>query len=418
MLTEYGFAEQEPFYWKIKEFILHHPTSRYRIVGSEVKTINMKILHLYKDYYPVLGGIENHIKMLAEEQVKYGHRVWVLVTNQSFRTEVREVNGVQVIKAGRLATVASTPISVVLPYYLRSQRPEITHLHFPYPIGELSYLFFGNPSSLVITYHSDIVRQKFLLLLYQPFLRLVLQKADLIIVTSPNYRDSSLYLKRFRQKCRVIPLAIKTSRFLQVDPLQVEQIRVKYGSPLILFVGKLRYYKGLPYLLQAMTKIPAKLIIIGEGPLGSELRSLSLNLNLKDNVFFLGELSDEELPAYYQASDLFVLPACERSEAFGTVQIEAMVSGLPVISTELGTGTSYVNEHGKTGLVVPPRDTEALAKAILTLLSDKDLRLQMGRYARERALQEFSLQTMVDRITKAYKELLIKKGKEKINNGR
>jgi rhamnosyl/mannosyltransferase len=366
----------------------------------------MKILHIYKDYYPVLGGIENHIRMLAEAQVKRGYRVTVLATSPSFRTESEEINGVQVIKAGRLATLASTPVSIALPLFIRRQSADIAHLHFPYPVGELSYLLFGGASHLLITYHSDIVRQKGLLLFYRPFLWQVLRRADRIIATSPNYIESSPYLSRFRHKCTVIPSAVETDRFLHADPSKVQQIRVIYGSPLILFVGKLRYYKGLHYLLRAMTEIPCNLLIIGEGPMESELRNLSISLNLSGKVFFLGEVSDEELPAYYHACDIFVLPASERSEAFGTVQIEAMASGLPVVCTELGTGTSFVNVHGKTGLVVPAKDPETLATAILSLIGDEQLRQEMGRNARERALQEFALQTMVDRITKVYEEII------------
>jgi len=366
----------------------------------------MKILHIYKDYYPVLGGMENHIKLLAEGQVKQGLEVTVLVTNNSFRSVLQNINGVQVVKAGRLATIASTPLSLSLPLLLRQQRPDIAHLHFPYPVGELSYLLFGRASHMVITYHSDIVRQKGLLHLYRPFLWKVLYRADRIIATSPNYIESSPYLRPLKHKCRVVPLSIEIERFLDADPSQVQQIRAMYGSPLILFVGKLRYYKGLHYLLRAMPEIPGKLLIIGEGPMESDLRQLIISLNLSGKVFFLGEVSDEELPAYYHACDVFVLPASERSEAFGTVQIEAMASGLPVVCTELGTGTSFVNVHGKTGLVVPARDSAVLATAILSLLGDEQLRQEMGRNARERALQEFSLQTMVDRITKLYEEIM------------
>ena len=365
----------------------------------------MKILHIYKDYYPVLGGMENHIKLLAEGQVKQGLEVTVLVTNNSFRSVLQNIHGVQVVKAGRLATIASTPLSLSLPLLLRQQRPDIAHLHFPYPVGELSYLLFGRASHMVITYHSDIVRQKGLLHLYRPFLWKVLYRADRIIATSPNYIESSPYLRPLKHKCRVVPLSIEIERFLDADPSQVQQIRAMYGSPLILFVGKLRYYKGLHYLLRAMPEIPGKLLIIGEGPMESDLRQLTISLNLSGKVFFLGEVSDEELPAYYHACDVFVLPASERSEAFGTVQIEAMASGLPVVCTELGTGTSFVNVHGKTGLVVPARDSAVLATAILSLLGDEQLRQEMGRNARERALQEFSLQTMVDRITKLYEEV-------------
>jgi len=366
----------------------------------------MKILHIYKDYYPVLGGIENHVKMLAEALVQRGHQVTVLVTHPTAKTHVEEINGVQVIKAGRLATVASAPLSVCLPILLRRQRPDIAHLHFPYPVGELSQLVCGRAPRMVITYHSDVVRQKGMLWLYRPLLWKILHRADRIIATSTNYMKSSPYLSQLRHKCTVIPLGIELKRFLEADPAQVQSIRRTYGSPLLLFVGKLRYYKGLQYLLAAISNLPCKLLIIGSGPMGAEWRHLAVSLGVSDRVFFLGQVSDEDLAGYYHACDLFVLPASERSEAFGAVQIEAMASGLPVVCTELGTGTSFVNVHGQTGLVVPARDSAALTAAIHSLLRDEQRRQQMGLSGRQRALREFSLQTMMDRTTGLYSKVL------------
>jgi len=395
----------------------------------------MRILHIYKDYYPVLGGMENHIKMLAESQVQRGHEVTVLATHPSSKTHIEEMNGVRVIKAGRLATVASAPLSISLPMWLWHQRPDIAHLHFPYPVGELSQLLFGRAARVVMTYHSDVVRQKGLLRLYRPVLWHVLRRVDRIIATSPNYIESSPYLSQLRAKCTVIPLGIALERFLAEGPprkargtegpagalrasleapgWEVKRIRDAYGTPLLLFVGRLRYYKGLQYLLAAMNDIPARLLVVGSGPMDAEWRALATTLGLSEKVVFLGEVSDEELPAYYHACNVFVLPACERSEAFGAVQIEAMASGLPVVCTELGTGTSYVNVHGQTGWVVPTRDPTALAAAIGDLLHDEPKRRRMGEQARERALAEFSLGSMADRVLDMYGEVLAGGGSDK-----
>jgi rhamnosyl/mannosyltransferase len=141
-----------------------------------------------------------------------------------------------------------------------------------------------------------------------------------------------------------------------VDPAEIQRIGETYGSPLLLFVGKLRYYKGLQYLIEAMEELPARLLVVGSGPMEGEWKRLTESLDLQDKVVFLGEVEDAGLPALYRGCDVFVLPASERSEAFGLVQVEAMMSGKPVVSTELGTGTSFVNLHNETGLVVPPRD--------------------------------------------------------------
>jgi rhamnosyl/mannosyltransferase len=362
----------------------------------------MKILHIYKDYYPVLGGMENHIKMLAESQTKVGHEVTVLATHPTGKTHRETINGVNVIKAGRLATIASTPISLSMPILLSRERPDIVHLHSPYPIGELSQLYCGKAKKVVLTYHSDVVRQKGLLRLYRPFLKKVLAKVDQIIVTSENYMRSSLHLREFTHKCTVIPLGIDLSPFLQGNAKGVASIREQYGTPIILFVGKLRYYKGLQYLLEAMKNVPAKLVVVGNGPMEGKWRSLSSALNLTDRVFFIGEVGGEKLATFYQAADIFVLPACERSEAFGLVQVEAMASCLPVLSTELGTGTSFVNQNGVTGLVVSPKDPDSLREGILYLLKNPHLRHEMGRQGRQRAVSEFSLSTMGERILNLY----------------
>jgi glycosyltransferase involved in cell wall biosynthesis len=365
----------------------------------------MRILHIYKDYYPVLGGMENHIKALAEEQVRRGLDLTVLVTSRTGRTTIDHMNGVRVIRAARLATVASTPISTALPILLRRERPDIAHLHFPYPVGELSQLLFGHARKMVITYHSDVIKQKYILRFYKPFLKKALSSADRIIATSDRYVESSPYLKPLRDKCVVIPLGVDPTPFLNFDPTESRRIRDLYGTPLILFVGRLRYYKGLQYLIKAMKDVSARLLVVGGGPMEAEWQTLAGSLDLGNKITFRGEVEDDELPALYHACDLFVLPASERSEAFGLVQVEAMMSGKPVVSTELGTGTSFVNLHGRTGYVVTPRDENTLADAINDLLADEPLRQKMGDFARQRALKEFSLTTMVDRTIDLYQSL-------------
>jgi rhamnosyl/mannosyltransferase len=370
----------------------------------------MKILHVYKDYHPVLGGMENHIKMLAESQVQLGHEVTVLVTHPTITTHKETIKRVKVIKAGRLTTVASTPISLSLPILLSRERPDVVHLHSPYPIGEISQLYFGKAKKVLLTYHSDVIRQKGLLRFYKPFLKKILSVSDQIIVTSENYMKSSPHLHDFIHKCTVIPLGIDLSPFLQRDSKNADSIKQRYGSPIILFVGKLRYYKGLQYLLEAMSNISAKLIVIGNGPMEKEWRNFASMLNMHDKVFFLGEIGGDQLSAYYQAADIFVLPACERSEAFGLVQVEAMASGLPVISTELGTGTSFVNKNEVTGLVVRPKDSNLLRDGILYLINNPTLRRKMGNSGRERAINEFSLGTMIERVMNLYSRILCTAG--------
>lgn len=401
----------------------------------------MRILHVYKDYYPVLGGIENHVRLLAEAQAQRGLDVTVLVTGLSPRTTITEMGGVRVVRAGRLAHVASTPLSLSFFLQMRRLRTDIAHLHFPYPPGELANLLFRPGRRTVITYHSDVIRQQGILRLYRPLLYRVLRQADRIIASSRRYVETSAYLRAVAGKCTVIPYGIDPTPFLQPnDRVQAISVRLQtefeqnptpadqhviegsnlaashilptsgairhQARPSILFVGRLRYYKGLEYLLEAMRDVEAALWVIGVGPMAAKWQELVRNWGLHERVHFLGEVSDDELPAYYQAADVFVLPASHRSEAFGVVQLEAMAAGKPVVSTELGTGTSFVNQDGVTGFVVSPCDAGALARAVNRLLADPELRQTMGERGRQRVLEYFSVDRMVYDIIDVYKSVL------------
>jgi len=365
-----------------------------------------RILHIYKDYYPVLGGMENHIKVIAEAQAAAGHDVTVLVNSLNARTHEEVVNGVRVIKAGRLCTVASTPLSLAMPLQRRRLHPDLVHLHFPYPWGEISNLLFGRRTKTVVSYQSDVVRQRTLLKLYRPLLWKTLLAADRIITHNPRYIESSPFLHRLADRCTVIPLGVDMARFENPDPGVVDMLRRRYPGPRLLFVGRLRYYKGVGYLIQAMPMISAQLLIVGDGPMRREWEQQAGDLGVRERVHFLDEVDDADLPAYYHACDLFVLPSCHRSEAFGTVLLEAMACARALISTELGTGTSWVNQHEETGLVVPPADPQALAAAANALLSDDSLRQRYGRAARARAEAEFRQELMIQRIEALYRELL------------
>jgi rhamnosyl/mannosyltransferase len=367
----------------------------------------MRILHLYKDYYPVLGGIENHVKLLAEAQAARGYDVTVLVTSRDQHTRGQWLNGVRVIFAGRLATVASTPLGTELFRLCARETPDIAHLHFPYPWGDLAHTLLGHARKTIISYHSDIVRQKNLLRIYAPFLRRTLAHADRIIATSPRYVETSPFLAPHAAKCTVVPYGIDAARFETANRAQVAQIRNQFGERLVLFVGQLRYYKGVEYLIRAMAKVDGRALIIGSEPTTrrAELEALACEVGVADRVFFLGE-KDAELPAFYHACDVFVLPSVERSEAFGIVQLEAMAAGKPVVSCDVDTGVAWVNQDGVTGLVVPPRDVNALASALNRLLPDRDLRERLGTAGRTRVRAEFTMEKMVERIARLYEDVM------------
>jgi rhamnosyl/mannosyltransferase len=388
--------------------------SRFAIVTHYYNPVHiMRILHIYKDYFPVEGGIENHIKLLAETQASHGHEVSVLVTSRDSHTHIDHLNGVRVIFAGRLATVSSAPISLAMFRLLGRERPDIAHLQFPYPLGEAANYFIGHARKSVLTYQSDIVRQKYLRVVYAPLMDRVLACVDAILATSPNYIESSLVLRRFKHKCLAVPMGIRAEPYLNVTPQAVAEARARLlagapdNTPLLLFVGALRYYKGLNYLLEALPAIPnAKLAVIGRGPMEHVWKALVQQLGISDRVNFVGEIANPDVPPYFAACDLFTFPSSERSEAFGLVQLEAQAAGKAIVTTELGTGTSFVTQHNVTGLVVQPRDPAPLAEAINRLLNDASLRRKLGDAGRARMLAEFTQDKMIQRISEVYERVL------------
>lgn len=373
------------------------------------KATRLRVLQVNKLYYPHIGGIEKVVCLLSEELAKRpALEVKVLVCNMESRTRIEKTSNLEVIRVASLGTLFSMPVAPAFPLWLRKLDADIYHYQHPFPLGELCYLLARPAGKLVVTWQSDIVRQRTLLRLYEPFLQMFLRKANLILATSPNYLESSRYLRAFREKCRVVPNGIDPSQFRATPQIEVQAaaIRARHGPSIILFVGRLVYYKGLPYLLKAMMEIQARLLIIGEGPLEKGLRELVESLDLSRKVVFLRPVSEETLAAHYHACDVFVLPSTANSEAFGLVQLEAMACGKPVVSTNLPTGVPYVNQHGKTGFILPPRDPEALARAINTLLDDPGLRENFGQYAKRRVEREFTMEIVAEKVLEIYEELM------------
>jgi rhamnosyl/mannosyltransferase len=363
----------------------------------------MRILHVYKDYYPVWGGIENHVRALAEAQVQRGHTVTVLVTNPGRATVEETLNGVRVIKAGRIATVASTPLSPDLPRILQQLQPDVTHIQSPYPVGEVAQWQAGPQRPYVVSYQADVSRavQRLVMLIYGPWFRRFLRRARRVITSNPNFAAHSRVLQSVADRVTIIPFGIDTDRFAP-SPQRDS------GRPFTaLFVGQLRHYKGVDDLIRAMAHLPpsARLLIAGQGPRRADWEALSRALGLAGRVTFLGKVSDADLPALYRSADVLVLPSTSRAESFGIVLIEAMASGLPCLTTEIGSGNSYVVQHNVTGLVAPPRSPQALAEALSRLAADPALRAQMGQAGRARALREFPLEKMVERVESIYQSV-------------
>lgn len=386
----------------------------------------MRITMLNKYYPPHLGGIEYHMRDLAEALSAAGHGVHAIVANEGREATFETLNGVAVTRLPRLFAYASTPVApdmkrAIAEESARPDHPDVFHLHFPYPWGEVSWLAArGGRGALsgwrarhdvptVLTYHSDIVRQRVLGAAYAPILHRVLDRVDTVIASSPDMVEHSAELSRVADKCRVVPFGIHVERFAATPERTASAAGLRehhapsHGErPVVLFVGRLIYYKGADVLIRAMADVDADLVMIGRGPLRPELDALADSLGISGRVGFVEPVGDDDLAAWYHAADIFCLPSVARSEAFGLVQLEAHAAGTPVVSTQLTTGVPFVNPDGVTGLTVPPGDVPALAEALRTLVTDDALRLRLGAQAAERAVRDFTIERMVSDTVAVY----------------
>ncbi len=375
----------------------------------------MKIVQTNKAYYPKVGGIETTIVTLSEGLVKiYDAEVTALVCNEktSFETLNKKLNGVNVQYLANYGFITSLPISPSYFSALLKLEGDILHIHEPFPWADLSVLLLKqirkNFSKIVVSWHSDIIRQKWVLSFYRKYIHQFLKIADKIIVSNPKLIENSNFLPLYKEKCVVIPIGINlnwVNSFSDTNDLLPQKHKNK--NPFVLFVGRLVYYKGIEYLIDAMKSVlNASLLIIGSGPLEKQLLDKIKESNLESSIKIIPEVDEATLHKYYKTCDLLVLPSVEKSETYGIVQIEAMACGKPVICAEIGTGTSFINQNGITGLVVPPRDSKSLAQAINKLINDSKYRAELGRVGKARALNEFNAEKMVQRTYDLYQALL------------
>ncbi len=359
------------------------------------------VLQVGKFYPPHIGGIETHLRTLCGG-LSDSVDVRVLVASDN-RVVEEVVDGIPISRLTNLLRRFSAPACPAMISRIQNSGADLVHLHLPNPSAVLAYLASGYRGPLVVTYHSDIVRQKFRGALLQPFVDTVLRRSSAIIATSGEYVQTSPVLSRFRDRCHVIPFGIALEEFETIEPGQVANLRSQFGSRVVLSVGRLVHYKGFECLIRAMMHVRGKLVIVGDGPLRRELENLTAKLRLGRQIFFAGKVK-ETLP-YYHSSDVFALASVARNEAFGIVQLEAMATGLPVVNTSLRSGVPFVSLHGQTGFTVPPSDPEALARALNQLLDDKKLRTSFGAAGRLRVQREFNLQTMVSRTLALYDKI-------------
>jgi len=363
----------------------------------------MKVVQLGKFYYPYRGGIETVLKDLCEE-LKSRVDLHVLVSNTTART-VHEQHEFMVTRVASWGKLFSSSITPSLPHWVTRTSGDIVHVHLPNPLAELSCLMVQD-APLVVHFHSDIVRQKYLLKLYAPFLNRLYDRAACIIAPTPNHITVSPFVSRHRRKCEVVPYGIHLHKFAMTDCIRRKTNALRREKPVLLFTGRLVYYKGLEYLIRSMSELDAELWVIGVGPLERHLKALVPELRLGGKVLFLGEVLEEDLPAYYHAADVVVLPSVANSEMFGVVQLEAFACRKPVVSSALPTGVSWVNQHGVTGLCVPPRNSQALTSAIRRLLENASMRQDMGEAGHSRVEKEFTASIMGQSVFQIYTRLV------------
>jgi rhamnosyl/mannosyltransferase len=371
-----------------------------------------RICHLSKYYPPAPGGIETHVRTLAQAQAALGASVKVFCINHASRATVVEQDGpVQVTRYGRLASAAKIDVCPGLARGLAQVEADILHMQVPNPTMILALLAARPKPPVVVTYQSDVVRQRLRAVLFRPMERLAYHRVRLILASSPTYVEGSTFLRPYGDRIECLPNGIDLDPYLEPSPehrAEGERIRARHKGPIWLACGRMVYYKGFLNAIRALAGVQGTLLLIGGGPDRPMLEREASRLGVADRAVFLGNLPHYlDLIPYYLAADAFWFPSNARSEAFGLVQVEAMASGCPVINTAIPhSGVAWVSRHDETGLTVPVDDPAALAAAALRLSEEPGLRDRLGRAARARAVAEFDHRVMAQRSLEFYRRVL------------
>ncbi len=378
----------------------------------------LRVYHLGKYYPPAPGGIETHVRTLAQSQAELGASVRVLCVNHERGPTVIEHDGpVEVTRIGRVGSAAKIDVCPGLIAALRHIDADILHLQTPNPTMVLALLAARPKAPLVVTYQSDVINKPLREAIFRPFERRLYRRVEMILPTSPSYAEGSVFLRSYADKLHVLPMGIDLKPYLEpteADRAEAAKIRDDHAQrgPLWFGAGRLVYYKGFLNAVRALTKVEGRLILVGDGPEGPALRDEAKRLGVLDRVVFAGTLPYLRLIPYYLAADAFWFPSNFRSEAFGLVQVEAMASGCPVINTLIHvSGVSWVSRDGETGLTVPINDPEALAAAARRIVTEAGLREKLVAGGKRRAVAEFDQRVMARRSLDIYSGILAGKGR-------
>lgn len=370
----------------------------------------LRVLQLGK-FYPIRGGVEKVMYELmlglSERKIQCDmlcaatedYPAGVIVLNPYAKVMV--VPTLLKLSATMLAPGMITTLRKIAKYY------DIVHIHHPDPMASLALFLSGFRGTVILHWHSDILKQKLLLKLYSPLQRWLIRRADKIVGTTPVYVEQSPFLKDVQHKIDYIPIGILP---MQRNDMAVAGIRAQYpGKHIIFSLGRLVEYKGYEYLIRSARYLDDnyQLLIGGKGPLNKDLHLLINSLGLTDKVSLLGFLTDEETLAHFAAADVFCMSSIWKTEAFGIVQIEAMSLGIPVVSTSIeGSGVSWVNKHWESGLVVPSQNEVALAGAIKEICDYPESKSQLVKGSLARFEQNFTRDKMIDKCLKVYHQLI------------
>ena len=362
----------------------------------------MRILHVSKYYYPYVGGVENICKYLVEGMPSEGYETAVVCFNEGRKDAVDMVNGHRVYRVGSWVNIARQALSptyfTVLRRAIKEFEPDVIQFHWanPFPAAVLLTMIPDNVK-LVIHWHMDIIKQKRIYPLIKPVERGLLRRADMVIVTSPQYRDGSVPLQPFKDKVKVVQNAMDIGTFALRgdDEERIEEVKARYGGrKIVFFVGRHIQYKGLPYLIEAekYVKGECEIVVAGSGPLTEELKSACHS----KRVHFVERLSDDELRWHHYAASVFAFPSITKNEAFGVALAEAMYCKTPAVTFTIpGSGVNWVNLNGVTGIEVPNSDSKAFAEAIDRLLADDLLAAKYAEAGRQRVIDNFTIDKMI-----------------------
>ena len=372
-----------------------------------------KVLHISKYYFPFSGGTEQIARDVVLS-LKDSCEQKVIAFNDGKEDKIDFVDDIEIIKCGCFAKISAQSLSISyrkqLHKVIEEFNPDIVIFHYPNPFVASFLLkeLKNRDIKLVVYWHLDIIRQKFLRVLFNGQNRKLLERADKVIATSPNYIEGSTWLQSVKEKCVVVPNCINVERMELSAEIKerAEKIRKENkGKTICVAVGRHTEYKGFTYLIKASKLLDDsfRVFITGKGELTD---SLQKEAEGDSKVIFTGRIDDVELKALIYASDIFCFPSITKNEAFGLALAEAMYYEKPAVTFTIpGSGVNYVCLNSENGIEVENRNVEAYAMAIKKLANNEELRKKYGMAGKQRVEENFLSSIFAMNISKEIKNI-------------